>query len=71
MKKWQCVVCGLIYDESLGWPDDDIAPAPSIAAVRSPHGDVLLPPERGLSRAAGPGFHLHEYAINKHGCSQD
>jgi rubredoxin len=27
MKKWQCVVCGLIYDESLGWPDDDdIAP---------------------------------------------
>jgi rubredoxin len=26
MKKWQCVVCGLIYDESQGWPDDDIAP---------------------------------------------
>ena len=22
MKKWQCVVCGLIYDESQGWPDD-------------------------------------------------
>ena len=26
MKKWQCVVCGLIYDEAEGWPDDDIAP---------------------------------------------
>ena len=24
MKKWQCVVCGLVYDESLGWPDDGI-----------------------------------------------
>jgi rubredoxin len=26
MRKWQCVVCGLVYDESLGWPDDGIAP---------------------------------------------
>jgi len=26
MKKWQCVVCGLVYDESMGWPDDGIAP---------------------------------------------
>lgn len=26
MKKWQCVVCGLIYDEREGWPDDGIAP---------------------------------------------
>src|SRR5690606_28418446 len=26
MKKWQCVVCGLIYDEAKGWPDDGIAP---------------------------------------------
>jgi len=25
MKKWQCVVCGLIYDESQGWPDEGIA----------------------------------------------
>ncbi|HLD67092.1 MAG TPA: rubredoxin [Pseudomonas sp.] len=24
MKKWQCVVCGLIYDERLGWPDEGI-----------------------------------------------
>jgi rubredoxin len=26
MKKWQCVVCGFIYDEAAGWPDDGIAP---------------------------------------------
>ncbi|ATP47521.1 rubredoxin [Pseudomonas sp. NPDC089554] len=26
MKKWQCIVCGLIYDEAEGWPDDGIAP---------------------------------------------
>lgn len=26
MKKWQCVVCGFIYDEALGLPDEGIAP---------------------------------------------
>jgi len=26
MKKWQCVVCGFIYDESSGLPEDGIAP---------------------------------------------
>ena len=26
MKKWLCVVCGLIYDEAEGWPDENIAP---------------------------------------------
>ena len=25
-KKWECIVCGLIYDEAEGWPDDDIEP---------------------------------------------
>jgi len=25
-RKWECVVCGLIYDEALGWPADNIAP---------------------------------------------
>lgn len=29
MKKWQCVVCGLIYDEAEGWPEDGIEPGPS------------------------------------------
>lgn len=26
MSKWECIVCGLIYDEAKGWPDDGIAP---------------------------------------------
>ena len=25
MKKWLCIVCGLIYDEAAGWPQDGIA----------------------------------------------
>lgn len=24
MKKYQCIVCGWIYDEALGWPDEGI-----------------------------------------------
>jgi rubredoxin len=26
MRKWQCVVCGFIYDEALGLADEGIAP---------------------------------------------
>lgn len=26
MKKWLCIVCGLIYDEAEGWPSDGIPP---------------------------------------------
>jgi rubredoxin-NAD+ reductase len=26
MSKWECIVCGLVYDEKAGWPDDGIAP---------------------------------------------
>jgi rubredoxin len=26
MKKWQCIVCGFIYDEAEGIPDEGIAP---------------------------------------------
>jgi rubredoxin len=26
MKTWMCMVCGLIYDEAEGWPEDGIAP---------------------------------------------
>lgn len=25
MKKWQCVVCGFIYNEAVGIPDEGIA----------------------------------------------
>ncbi|ONG39148.1 rubredoxin [Alkanindiges hydrocarboniclasticus] len=24
MKKYQCIVCGWIYDEALGWPEEGI-----------------------------------------------
>ena len=26
MRKWLCIVCGWIYDEAKGWPDDGIVP---------------------------------------------
>jgi len=26
VKKWQCIVCGWIYDEAEGYEDDGIAP---------------------------------------------
>lgn len=25
-KKYMCLLCGYIYEEALGWPDDGIAP---------------------------------------------
>ena len=26
MKRWQCVVCGFVYDEAEGLPEEGIAP---------------------------------------------
>jgi rubredoxin len=26
MKKWQCLLCGFVYDEAAGLPDEGIAP---------------------------------------------
>ena len=26
MKRYLCLICGLIYDEAKGWPDDGIKP---------------------------------------------
>lgn len=26
MSKWECIVCGLVYDEEKGWPEDNIEP---------------------------------------------
>lgn len=26
MKRYMCLICGFIYDEEKGWPDDGIAP---------------------------------------------
>src|SRR5512139_3879379 len=25
MARWECIVCGWVYDEAKGWPDDGIA----------------------------------------------
>lgn len=33
MKTWQCVVCGFLYDEASGLPEDGIAPGTAWAAV--------------------------------------
>lgn len=26
MRKWQCIVCGFVYDEACGLPEEGIAP---------------------------------------------
>lgn len=33
MKKWQCLVCDLVYDEVEGWPTEGIAPGTAWADV--------------------------------------
>jgi len=33
MARWECIVCGLIYDEKEGWPEDGIAPGTRWADV--------------------------------------
>lgn len=33
MRKWQCTVCGFIYDEAAGLPTDGIAPGTAWAAI--------------------------------------
>ncbi len=29
MRKWKCIVCGFIYEEATGLPEDGIAPGTS------------------------------------------
>jgi rubredoxin len=33
MKVWQCIVCGFIYDESKGMPEDGIAAGTPFADI--------------------------------------
>ena len=33
MKKWECIVCGFIYDEEEGLPDEGIEPGTAWADV--------------------------------------
>ena len=46
MKKWQCIVCGFIYDEAEGWPEDGIAPGTSWEDVP----DDWMCPECGVGK---------------------
>jgi len=46
MKQWECVICGLIYDEAEGWPDDGIAPGTAWGDVR----DDWLCPDCGTGK---------------------
>ncbi len=39
MSRWECIVCGLVYDEKDGWPDD----APVLCRVRMINEFPLIP----------------------------
>lgn len=47
MKIWQCLICGLIYEEEKGWPEDGIPAGTRWEDV--PAGWVC--PECGASKA--------------------
>ncbi len=33
MKKWECVVCGYVYDPEVGDPDNGVAPGTSFEEI--------------------------------------
>ena len=43
-RKWECVICGFIYDEALGLPDHGIAPGTRWEEVDMDKGTVLRAP---------------------------
>lgn len=47
MKRYQCIVCGWIYDESLGWPEEGILAGTSWSDVP----DSWSCPDCGVSKA--------------------
>jgi len=46
MKKWECVVCGLVYDEAAGDPDNGIAPGTVFSDVP----DTWFCPDCGVGK---------------------
>ena len=46
MKKYMCVVCGYVYDEEAGWPDDGIEPGTAWENVP----ETWVCPERGAGK---------------------
>ena len=47
MKKYQCIVCGWIYDEAEGWPQDGITAGTKWEDIP----DVWTCPDCGVSKA--------------------
>lgn len=47
MRKWQCLVCGFIYDEAQGLPDEGIAPGTAWEDIP----DEWQCPECGVSKS--------------------
>ena len=47
MKKWQCIVCGWIYDEAEGYEDEGIAPGTAWEDVD----EDFICPECGVGKA--------------------
>jgi len=47
MKTWQCRVCGFVYDETAGLPDEGIAPGTPWKAIP----DDWACPDCGLAKA--------------------
>lgn len=47
MKQWLCEVCGFVYDEAEGMPDEGIAPGTTWAAIP----DDWCCPDCGVSKA--------------------
>lgn len=66
MRKWQCIVCGFIYDEAVGLPEEGIAAGtrweeipenwsrPDCGIVKADF-EMVLPPPESLSRAMRTG----------------
>ncbi|MBS1156028.1 MAG: rubredoxin [Proteobacteria bacterium] len=47
MNKWRCLVCGYIYDEAAGLPEEGIAPGTTWASLP----DDWICPECGVSKS--------------------
>ncbi len=45
-KTWMCLICGWMYDEAQGWPEDGIAPGTQWEAIP----DTWCCPDCGVSK---------------------
>ena len=60
---WECLICGFIYDESLGMPEDNIAPGTRWADIP----DDWLCPDCGVGKQ---DFEMAEVEIRARGHSR-